>query len=125
MKFSLVCLLATVTSLPFGAAFLLAPEFTAAQYGISGWNPGTLVVARLFGIALLFTSAATLAVRDTTDAGIQRRVSTGFALASAVATAAAVHDVTTGAVNNMGWSTVAIYGAFTAAWVSVALRRAS
>lgn len=123
MTFSLVCLLAIVASVPFGLVFLLAPEWIAAQYGISGWNAGTLTVARLFGIALLFTGAAALAVRGTTDARIQKAMSTGFALVSAVATVASLQAVTSGAVNGMGWSTVAIYGAFTAAWATLAMKR--
>ncbi len=123
MTFALVCLLAIVVSVPFGLLFLLMPESMAAQYGISGWNAGTLVIARLFGVVLLFIAAAALAVRDTTDARIQKSFSTGFALVTAVAMVVALHAVTTGALNSLGWSTVAIYAFFTAAWGSVAFRR--
>ena len=125
MNFSLVCLLAVIVTVPFGAAFLLAPESVGAQYGISGWNPSTLVVARLFGIALLYSGAAALAVRHTRDTRVQKGISTGFAVASILATSASIHAVTSGAVNAMGWSTVAIYGVFTLAWASVAFRKPS
>ena len=125
MNFSLVCLLAIIATVPFGVAFLLAPEVTGAQYGISGWNSGTLFVARLFGVALLYTGGAALAVRSTTNARLQKDISTRFALASIVATVASIQAVVTGAVNTMRWSTVAIYAFFTLAWASVAFRKTS
>lgn len=123
MTFALVCLLAVLATVPFGLAFLLAPETIAAPYGISAWNAGTLAVARLFGVSLLNIACAALAVRSTTDGRVQKNVSTWFALASAVATITALHSVTTGGINTLGWSTVAIYGFFTLAWASVALRK--
>lgn len=51
-----------IATLAFAWAFLIAPAAVAAQHGVSGWNPGALVVARLFGAARLFlANAAALA----------------------------------------------------------------
>jgi hypothetical protein len=120
MTFSVVCLLAAIVTMLFGLGFLLAPEMSAAQYGISGWNAGTLLVARLFGIGLINIGVAALAVRDTTDARTRRSMSTWFALIAALALALSLQAVIGGAVNSLGWLSVAIYGFFTLAWASVA-----
>jgi hypothetical protein len=124
MNFSLVCLIGIFTTVPFGAAFLLTPEAVGAQYGLSGWNAGTLVVARLLGATLLYAAGALVAVRNTTDVRIQKNIATFFALASVISAAVSVQAVTSGVVNAIGWSTVAIYAFFTVAWASLALRKA-
>ena len=125
MNFPLVCLLGIFTTVPFGAAFLLTPEAVGAQYGLSGWNAGTLVVARLLGATLLYAAGALVAVRNTSDPRIQKNIATFFALSSAISAAISVQAVATGVVNAMGWSTVAIYVFFTVAWASLAFRKAS
>jgi hypothetical protein len=124
MNFSLVCLIGIFTTVPFGAAFLLTPEAVGAQYGLSGWNGGTLVVARLLGATLLYVAGALVAVRHTTDVRIQKNIATFFALSSAISAAVSVQAVTSGVVNAIGWSTVAIYAFFTVAWASLAFRKA-
>lgn len=124
MNFNAICILGLVVSIPFGAAFILAPEAVAAMYGIDALTPGSAHIARLLGIELLFMSAAFLAIRGTADGQLQRRFATLFAAASALATAIALQAVTSGAVNAMGWTTVLIYGFFAAAWAWLALRRA-
>lgn len=124
MQFSVVCLIGIITALPFGAAFALAPEATSAMYGITGWNPGTAGIGRLFGVELLYVAAALFAVRGVTDAEVQRRLAIGFGLASALAAITLVQAIFAGAVNAMTWSSVAIYAFFTVAWASVAIRQA-
>ena len=124
MNFSLVCLIGIFTTVPFGAAFLLTPEAVGAQYGLSGWNAGTLFVARLLGATLLYAAGALVAVRNTTDIRIQKNIATFFALSSAISAAVSVQAVTSGVVNAVGWSTVAIYAFFTVAWASLAFRKA-
>lgn len=123
MNFSLVCLIGIITTVPFGAAFLLTPEAVGAQYGLSGWNAGTLVVARLFGATLLYAAGALVAVRHTTDVRIEKNIATFFALSSAISAAVSLQAVAAGAVNAVGWSTVAIYAFFTVAWASLAFRK--
>ena len=123
MNFSVVCLIGILTALPFGAAFALAPEPTSAIYGITGWNSGTTGIARLFGTELLYVAAALFAVRGVTDREVQRQFAIGFGLASALATFILIQAISSGAVNAMSWSSVAIYAFFTAAWASVAVRR--
>lgn len=123
MSFSLICLLGIVATVPFGLAFIVAPEATAAQYGVSGWTPGTLFVARLFGVAFLYVGGAAYAARQSTDAALQKRFASTFALSSLIATALSIHAVTSGAVNAVAWSTVLTYAFFTLAWGSIIFRK--
>ena len=81
MSFSLICLIGIIVAAPFGLAFTLAPEQTAAFYGITG-SPGAMFVARLFGIELLSIAGAFFAVRQSTDLGLQRRFALAFSLFS-------------------------------------------
>ena len=123
MSFSLLCLLATIATVPFGLAFLFAPEATAAQYAVSGWTPGTLVVARLFGVTFVSLGGAVFAVRRSKDPVLQKGLAVVLGITSLIATVVAVQGVTVGAINAVGWSTVATYAFFTLAWGSVALRK--
>lgn len=123
MSFSLLCLLGAIATVPFGLAFLFAPEATAAQYAISGWTPGTLVVARLFGVTFLSLGGAIYAARHSKDLVLQKGVAVALCITSVIATVVAVMGVTAGAINAVGWSTVATYALFTLAWGSVALRK--
>jgi len=125
MNFSTICLIGIVTALPFGAAFVLAPELTSAMYGISGWNPGTTGIARLFGTELLYVAAALFAVRDVAEPKVQRRFAIGFGLASALAAALLTQSILAGASNTMTWSSVGIYAFFAVVWGLYVLRKPS
>jgi hypothetical protein len=122
VNFSLICLIGIIVTLPFGLAFAFIPEPASAPYGVAGWNPGTASVARLFGVELLYVSAALFAVRPTTDPMLQRRFAMGFCLVSALAVVLALQSVLSGATGQLSWSTVAIYGFFVVVWALFTLR---
>lgn len=124
MNFNILCLLAMISSTLFGLAFLFFPEATTATYGVSGWNPGTTGVARLYGAGLLYLAAAAYAVRDTADSGLRRRWAMAASAVSVVALVLSLHFVLSGASNAMGWSTVLIYAFFTVSWFVVGRRAA-
>ena len=123
MSFSLLCVIAVATTLPFGLAFLLAPESISSLYGITGWNPGTTAVAKLFGIELLYVAGASFAVMGCTDVRVQRRIALAFALVSAIAAVLSIQTILSGAASAFHWSTVALYIFFAVAWGSFAMRR--
>ena len=122
MKFSTVCMLAIVVLVPFGLAFLLNPAMTGAFYGIGGWTEGTGVVARLFGLHLLFTGAASLAVMQSAEIALQRRFSIMFCVLSALGAIAYALTALRPGVGPTLWATVAIYVFFAAAWGSLGLK---
>ena len=123
MSFAVLCLIAVIATAPFGLAFLLAPEATGNLYGIAGWTPGTLFVARLLGVGFLFMAGAVYAARHCADSAFQRRLATCFSLASLLGAIVSGYSTMSGATNAMGWTASALYAFFTLAWASIALRR--
>jgi hypothetical protein len=124
MKFPTVCMLGIVVLVPFGLAFLLSPSMTGAFYGIGGWTEGTGLVARLFGVHLLYTGAANLAVMHSTDRALQRRFSGMFCALSAMSAVVCALTALRPGISPTLWSAVAIYVFFTAAWASIAFQEA-
>jgi hypothetical protein len=116
MNFRLVCVLGFVVTAVFGLGFLLLPELVSSLYGISGWNQGTTVIARLYGGGLLFVASATFAVKGTLDLAIQRSFSFSFAVVSLVCAVLSLQSVTSGSTNAFMWSAVAIFASFVVMW---------
>jgi hypothetical protein len=116
MDFRIVCVLGVVVAGIFGLGFLLLPELVSSLYGISGWNPGTTLIARLYGGGLLFTASASFAVKGTLDPAIQRTFGFSFAVVSLIGAAISLQSVTSGGTNALMWSTVAIFAAFAVMW---------
>lgn len=123
MGFATICVLGFVTTGLFGLAFLVAPEATLQIYNVTGLNPGTTSIARLFGVELLATAAALVAVKPISDQLSRRRIAVAFAITTAIGTIVTVHAAATGAGNALMWSSVAIYGVFTVLWVMFAARQ--
>src|SRR5262245_28326784 len=123
MRFTTTATIAIYVTAIFGVAFLFLPEKTSALYGLSGWNTGTIFIARMFGVSLLFLGAIAAAVRHITDVELQRRLSKYLALANLLAVVVSAHAVLTGAGNALLWSIVVIYLLFMLAWTSIASRR--
>src|SRR5262249_42274411 len=123
MRFSTIATIAIYVTVIFGVAFLFLPEQTSLFYGLSGWNTGTIFIARLFGVSLLFLAAIAAAVRHITDIELQRRLSKYLALAHLLGVVVSAHAVLTGAGNAWLWTIVVIYLFFTLAWASIVSRR--
>lgn len=123
MSFAKLCVVGIIATLPFGLAFLFAPEAVGSLYGIGSWTAGTLFVARLLGIGFLFMAGAVFAARPSADRDFRRRLSACFGIASALGAVVSANSTLGGGVNAMGWTAVALYGFFTLAWGSIALRR--
>lgn len=122
MNFRLACLIGTILATPFGLAFVFFPELTASIYGIANWNAGTIGIARLFGVELLFVAGVLYAVRECADSQIQQGVGKLLALAAIVGCVISVQWVTSGGANALMWSTVGIYGFLMLMWGSVGFR---
>jgi hypothetical protein len=108
MTFKLVCNINAVLAFGFGIAFVFAGEQAAAMYGVT-LSPGGLVVARLLGAAYLSYGVITLQARDVADSPARRAIALGLVVGNTFGGVIAILGVTSGAVNALGWSTVAIY----------------
>jgi hypothetical protein len=116
MAFSSLAKTAAALSLPFGLCFLLAPEATAALYGVQAQDATLILMGRYFGSALLMYAAAAWALRGLADPAHQHSAALGLAAATASGLAVTLQGVGSGTLNALGWSSVALYAGFTLAW---------
>jgi hypothetical protein len=105
-------LLAGIIALGFGLAFLLAPRPMLSLYGVAA-EPGTVLVSRFFGAALVQLGLVLYLIRDVGDLRTQRGVVIGSFLGSVAGLVVALTGQFWGVTNQLGWSTVAIYGLLT------------
>jgi hypothetical protein len=123
MKFKTACTVGAWLAGPFGLAFVVLPEQISSLYGIAGWNPGTSLVGRLYGIGLLYAASAAFAGRNSDDAWYQFGLCSSNGLVSVLGGALCLHAVLTAAANGLMWSTVVLFGALAAMWWSARPRK--
>ena len=112
MRLRSLLLLAGVIALVFGLGFLLAPRVLLPLYGVAV-DPGIVLMARFFGAALVQLGTVLYLIRDVGDLRTQRGVVIGSFLGSVAGLVVALTGQFWGVVNDLGWSTVAIYGLLT------------
>lgn len=101
----------------FGLSFLFAPELTAGNYGLALRDPGSVLMSRFFGSAMLMYAAGVFGLAVLQDGAAQRRAARALAVVTAAGLVLSVMGVLAGTVNAVGWSSVAIYGVFTLGWL--------
>jgi hypothetical protein len=116
MNFRLINTLAGIVGLPFGLGFLLMPEMAGEIYGVTGWNPGTVAVGRLYGVMFLFVTLISFSVREFSDHAVQTKLARAFFVYCLLAGGMCAFAAISGAMNPLIWSGVAIYVFFAAAW---------
>ena len=101
-------LINAIIALFFGVVFVLFPNDTMAQYGVGMMSKGAVLVARLFGSALLgFALISWFARSFAKDP--QQSTALSFLVATGVGFVVSLLAQLDGAVNELGWTTVAIY----------------
>ena len=94
MNVRTICTVCVLLSAAFGLMFVVTPGATAQLYGVTANESGTLPIGRYFGAAMFMYAAG------------------GLALATVVGLLVTLHGVTSGALNALGWSRVALSGFF-------------
>ncbi|MFC1481714.1 hypothetical protein ACFL6E_05665 [Candidatus Neomarinimicrobiota bacterium] len=101
-------LINAIVALLFGVAFVLLPEQTLAQYGVKLMPKAGIYMARLFGATLLGIAVISwYAFLLGTVA--KSSIVLGFMVVDGVGFIVSLLAQLDGVVNNLGWSTVAIY----------------
>ena len=108
MKLSTLMVINTIVALLFGLAFVLMAGTLLSFYGTT-LSPGGLVVARLFGTALLGYAVLTWFARNTEESEARRAIVLALFVSDVVGFIVALVGQLSGAVNALGWSTVVIY----------------
>ena len=108
MKLETFLTIAAVIAIAFGLGFVAAPAVMLTQYGIVA-SPGTSIMARFFGAALLNLGLVLFLVRRVIEPSTRIGIVHGSLIGAVVGLLVAIHGQRVGAVNALGWSSVAVY----------------
>jgi hypothetical protein len=113
MKLSALMIVNAIVAVVFGIGFVIAPSQVASFYSPAAGAPevGAVlrVVAQLFGAALLTFAVLTWVARNAPDSEARRAIVLALFIGDAVGFVISVIAQIGGAVNALGWLTVAIY----------------
>lgn len=102
-----VLTLAAVIAIIFALGLILMPAFMGTLYG-TGTSPNQLLLARLFGSALLGFGLMNWVAKDL-DYATLRPILLGNLAADAVGLIVCVMGTLSGVMNSMGWTSVVLY----------------
>jgi hypothetical protein len=109
MRLGTLLRLAGLLALAFGIGFLFAPARVLSMYGVAA-APTVVLMARFFGSALVQLGLVLYLIRDVSDPTTRRGVVLGSFLGSLAGFVVSLTAQFWGLLNNLGWSSVAIYG---------------
>lgn len=122
MNFKTVASAASIVTLLFGLAFILAPLATLAMYGSQSADPVLTVTARYFGATLVGFAALAWGLRGMENHDAQRVTAKLVAVTSLIGAGVSLQAVLAGTLNAMAWSSVAIYLVFTVLWARIGFK---
>jgi hypothetical protein len=108
MKLSTMFIIYAVISAIFGLTFIFMPQTALALYGIT-LSAGGILIARLFGAALLEFALLSWLVRNAGDSEARKAIILAVFVGEVVGFIVALVGQLSGEVNALGWSTVAVY----------------
>jgi hypothetical protein len=100
----------------YGIAFVLAPAFVLATYGMTT-EASTVLSARYFGLTLLGLGLIVWLVRETSDRTALRGLLSGLSVQSVIGVLVSIWGTLAGTMNAMGWSAVLIYAVLMAGYL--------
>lgn len=104
-----------VIALLYGIGLLIVPSPFLGMYDI-GVTTGTALVAQLFGVSLIAVGLITWFARDSAPNDARQAIMQGLFWTDVLGTVVAVLGIVSGAVNALGWSTVAVYALLATAY---------
>jgi hypothetical protein len=122
MQLRNLLLIAGLIALVFGLGFLLVPRSVLGLYGVPA-EPTTVLISRFFGAALVQLGLVLYLIRDVGDTRTQRGVVIGSFIGSVAGLVVALTGQFWGLVNQLGWSSVLIYGLLTLGYGSFVFGR--
>ena len=101
----------------FGLGFILAPEAMLAPYGIpADQAAASATMSRFFGASVLGYGILFWLIRGTGSSDARTAVVKAVCLGFSVDCVVSIYEQMTGDIGPLGWSTVALYGVFAAAY---------
>jgi hypothetical protein len=108
MKLKTVLVFNAIAALAFGIGFVLIPATVGGLYGITQ-SPSVTFVGQLFGVELIGIGLICWLIRNIADPGSQRAIIISLLISDIVGAIVSVLGITSGVMNVVGWSSVAIY----------------
>ncbi|MFC1819802.1 hypothetical protein ACFLZG_01790 [Thermodesulfobacteriota bacterium] len=108
MKLSTLMVITSIVALLFGLAFVFVAGTLMSFYGVS-LSPGGLIVARLFGAALLGFAVLTWSARNAEESKARSAIILALFISDTIGFIVALIGQLSGVLNAFGWSTVIIY----------------
>jgi hypothetical protein len=108
MKLETFLTIAAIIAIAFGLGFVAAPALMLTQYGIVA-SPGTTIMARFFGAVLLNLGFVLFFARHVIEPVTRTGIVRGSLIGAVLGLLVAIHGQRIGAVNALGWSSVAVY----------------
>ena len=108
MKLSTLFTINAIVSAMFGLTFVFVPEIAMSFYGAT-LSPGGTLIARLFGAVLLGVAVLTWSARNAEESEARKAIVLSRFFCETTGFIVALLGQLAGAVNALGWSTVAIY----------------
>ena len=108
MKLSTLMVITAIVAFFFGIAFVLVTGTLMSCYGVS-LSPGGLIVARLFGAALLGFAVLTWSARNAEASEARKAIILALFISDSIGFIVALAGQLSGVFNDLGWSTVIIY----------------
>ncbi len=100
-----------IVELIFGIGFIAVPDFLLGNFGVAS-TPDLILMARLFGSALLAFSTLLWYARSSKSTDLQKATIRSFFLYYLISTVFIVLGQLAGVFNIMGWSMVVMHGGF-------------
>jgi hypothetical protein len=116
MSVKMFLAIAAAIAVVYGIAFVAAPDFVQANYGMTT-NASSILAGRYFGLTLLGLGLITWLVRETSDVKALRGLLWGLAIQSAIGVLVSIWGTSSGTMNGMGWSAVLIYAVLLAGYL--------
>jgi hypothetical protein len=104
--------------------FIFLPSVLLAIYGVPA-TPGSVLMAELFGVQLLFVAVVAWCARGINDARALWAIVLGGVVTSAAGTIIVGKGLADGVFGPMGWLALAIYGLFTLGYLYFQLQPAT
>lgn len=121
MKFHTLMIIKAVVCLALGVPILIMPSFIYSIFGIT-LEPGSAVVAREYGAALIGTLMITWFARNAQESNIRWAIALGYCVYDAIGFVDALVATLSGTMNLLGWSVVVLYLFFALGFGYFALR---
>ena len=108
MKLSNLLVINALVALVYGISYQLAPAAVLSLYGVTQ-GPGEMLMARLFGAALIGIGLLTWFSRNVKDTEAQRAIILAILVYCVIGVIVCVHGTVSGPMSAVGWTGVAVF----------------